>query len=158
MDFCSVDVFCIPMYAFSPHKAGLKYVVVTAVSRSVIDSIRERGEVKRCSASHIFFVYTSIHTSQKPSPHFRYILQIHKAQLLHAPCHENLNHGVLGRDDWSMDFRNPGIAKIGLPLHSFWESYKFFLEGEEGGLLNPPKILGLGQTQPPFWLHLFHPP
>ena len=46
MDFCSVDVFRIPMYAFSPHKAGLKYVVVTGVSRSVIDSIRERGEVK----------------------------------------------------------------------------------------------------------------
>ena len=113
------------MYAFSPHKAGLKYVVVTGVSRSVIDSIREeRGaeRSRRCSASHIFFVYTSIHRSQKSSLHFRYtytytyihILQIHKAQLLHAPCPENLNHGVLGRSDWSIDFRNPGSAKIGL--------------------------------------------
>ena len=63
------------MYAFSPHKAGLKYVVVTGVSRSVIDSIREeRGaeRSRRCSASPIFFVYTSIHRSQKSSLHFRY--------------------------------------------------------------------------------------
>ena len=49
MDFCSVDVFRIPMYAFSPHKAGLKYVVVTGVSRSVIDSIRERRGAERSS-------------------------------------------------------------------------------------------------------------
>ena len=58
MDFCSVDVFRIPMYAFSPHNAGLKYVVVTGVSRSVIDSIRERGEVKAVfSVPHILRIY-----------------------------------------------------------------------------------------------------
>ena len=36
--------------------------------------------------------------------------------------------------------------RVACELVYYWEIYKFFSEGEEGGLLNPPKILGLGQT------------
>ena len=76
-DFCSVDVFRIPMYAFSPHKAGLKYVVVTGVSRSVIDSIRERREERRGQDGVQRPTYSSyIRPFTDPKSH-HFILDIH---------------------------------------------------------------------------------